>query len=133
MARVLTTQRGYGHRDMCLFFGWQDPEHFYYVHLGQEMDDHANQIFIVKEAPRSKISEHTTEGTPWDAQWHTVKISRRVASGSIRVFWDDMETPVMTATDRTFGWGQIGLGSFDDTGFWDDVRLYGEVMEAPMP
>lgn len=133
MARVLTTQRDYGHRDMCLFFGWQDPEHFYYVHLGQEMDDHANQIFIVKEAPRSKISEHTTEGTPWDAQWHTVKISRRVASGSIRVFWDDMETPVMTATDRTFGWGQIGLGSFDDTGFWDDVRLYGEVMEAPMP
>ena len=41
--------------------------------------------------------------------------------------------PVMTATDRTFGWGQIGLGSFDDTGFWDDIRLYGEVMEAPMP
>ena len=64
MARVLTTQRDYGHRDMCLFFGWQDPEHFYYVHLGQEMDDHANQIFIVKEAPRSKISENTTEGTP---------------------------------------------------------------------
>ena len=85
----------------------------------------------MKEAPRSKIGEHTTEGTP-DAQWHTVKISRRVASGSIRVFWDDMDS-VMTATDRTFGWGQIGLGSFDDTGFWDDVRLYGEVMEAPMP
>ena len=62
-----------------------------------------------------------------------MKISRRVASGSIRVFWDDIETPVMTATDHTFGWGQIGLGSFDDTGLWDDIRLYGEVMEAPTP
>jgi alkaline phosphatase D len=129
LARVLTTQRDYGHRDMCLFFGWQDPEHFYYVHLGQAMDDHANQIFIVNQAPRVKISEHTTQGTPWDAQWHTVKISRRVASGSIHVYWDDMETPVMRATDRTFLSGQIGLGSFDDTGNWDDVRLYGQVLE----
>jgi hypothetical protein len=35
----------------------------------------------------------------------------------------------MRATDRTFLSGQIGLGSFDDTGNWDDVRLYGQVLE----
>ena len=46
-ARVRTTTRDYGHRSMCLFFGYQDPSNFYYVHLGQEADDHANQIFIV--------------------------------------------------------------------------------------
>jgi hypothetical protein len=36
-----------------------------------------------------------------------------------------MEEPVMTAEDKSFTCGKIGLGSFDDTGNWDDIRLYG--------
>lgn len=130
-ARVITTQRDYGHRSMCLFFGWQDPEHFYYVHLGQKTDDHANQIFIVNEAPRIKISARTTSGTPWDTEWHTVKIKRRVASGLIEVYWDNMEEPIMTAEDKTFVWGKVGLGAFDDTGNWDDIQLYGIEIKRP--
>jgi hypothetical protein len=110
---------------MCLFFGYQDPAHFYYVHLGQKTDDHANQIFIVNGAPRTKISTKTTEGTKWDNQWHPVKIIRLVSDGTIQVFFDDMKTPAMTATDKTFTWGQVGLGSFDDTGNWTDVKLHG--------
>ena len=116
---------------MCLFFGWQDPEHFYYVHLGQKTDDHANQVFLVNEAPRTKISTFTTPGTPWDSDWHTVRIKRRVGSGLIEVYWDDMAQPVMRANDRTFQWGQVGIGSFDDTGDWDDIRLFGVRSHAP--
>src|SRR5262245_13792838 len=115
-AKVQSTARDYGHRDMCLFFGYQGPAHFYYVHLGQKTDDHANQIFIVNDAPRTKISTKTTEGTKWDDGWHDVKIVRRVADGTIEVYFDDMKTPVMTAKDKTFAWGRIGVGSFDDTG-----------------
>lgn len=125
-AKLQATKESYGHRDLCLFFGYQDPEHFYYVHLGQKMDDHANQIFIVNDAPRIKVSETTTEGTPWkDGNWHDVKIVREVESGLIEVYFDDMEKPVMTAHDKTFDWGKIGVGSFDDTGMFDDVILHG--------
>ena len=123
--RVVTTTRNYGHRSMCLFFGYQDPAHFYYVHFGQEADDHANQIFIVNDAPRVKISTKTTAGTAWDEKWHDVKIVRKTDSGLIEIYWDDMHDPVMTATDKTLTWGQVGLGSFDDTGNWDDFRLHG--------
>src|SRR5690606_34508696 len=42
-ARCRSTIKDYGHRDMCVFFGYQDPAHFYYVHLGKQADDHANQ------------------------------------------------------------------------------------------
>lgn len=125
---VQSTARDYPHRSLCLFFGYQDPAHFYYVHLGQRADDHANQIFIVNDAPRVKISTTTTEGTPWDNQWHHVRITRDVASGSIEVFFDDMERPVMTATDKTFSWGEVGLGSFDDTGRFGDFVLRGRRM-----
>ena len=127
--RLQSTARDYPHRSLCLFFGYQDPAHMYYVHLGQKMDDHANQIFIVNDEPRKKISTRTTEGTPWDNQWHHVRVSRDVDSGKIEVYFDDMKEPVMTAIDRTFTWGQVGIGSFDDTGNFDDVLVYGNKVD----
>ena len=122
-ADVLSTVKDYGHRDMCLIFGYQDPAHFYYVHFGKQTDDHANQIFIVNDAAREKISTKTTPGTAWDDNWHHVKLARDVQSGAIAVYFDDMQSPVMTAADKTFAWGQVGLGSFDDLGDWDNVLV----------
>lgn len=130
-ARCRSTIKDYGHRDMCLVFGYQDPAHFYYVHLGKKTDDHANQIFIVNDAPRAKISSKTTPGTNWTDAWHRVKVVRNVKDGTIAVYYDDMQTPVMTATDKNFTWGRIGLGTFDDTGDWDDVKLSGIQVEKP--
>jgi len=123
--KVLSTHPDYGHRDACLFFGYQDSAHFYYVHLGKKTDDHANQIFIVDDAPRTKISTKTTPGTDWDDKWHHVRIVRQTKAGRIEVFYDDMSQPIMIASDKTFMWGQVGLGSFDDTTDWDDFKLRG--------
>lgn len=133
-ARVKTLQKSLPHRDMCVIFGYQNPARFYYVHLGERTDPHANQIFIVNDAPRVKISERTSEGTPWkDDTWHHVKIVRKVETGLIEVYFDDMQTPQMVAHDKTFTWGKIGLGSFDDMGQWDDVTLHGRVVKPQVP
>lgn len=131
--KVLSTHPDYGHRDACIVFGYQDPAHFYYVHLGKQTDDHANQIFIVNDKPRTKISTMTSAGTPWDDQWRHVRVVRRVEKGLIEVYFEDMENPVMTASDATFAWGQIGLGTFDDTADWDDLVLRGVKVERPQP
>lgn len=130
-AKVRSTHPDYGHRDVCLFFGYQDPAHFHYVHLGKKADDHANQIFIVNEAPRTKISLTSTDGTNWDDEWHNVKIVRTVKDGKIEIYFDDMKNPVMTAKDTTFQWGRVGVGSFDDTSDWDDIVLRGVKVEKP--
>ena len=126
-AKVQSTGKDGAHRDMCLFFGYQGPDQFYYVHMAKNMDDRANQIFIVNKADRTKISTKTTKGTPWTDGWHQVKVVRRVGDGSIEIYFDDMKTPVMTAQDKTFAWGRVGLGSFDDSGNWDEVRIKGQV------
>lgn len=132
-ARVMTKQTSRGHRDMCVVFGYQDPSNFYYVHLGEKADPHSNQIFLVNEAPRIAISEKASEGTPWkDATWHQVKIVRKVADGLIEIYFDDMETPTHVAHDKTFTWGRIGIGTFDDKGLWDDVELRGVAVEPPI-
>lgn len=124
--RLQSTHPDYGHRDLCLFFGYQDDAHLYYVHLGKKADAHANQIFIVNGKPRTKISRTSTPGTNWDDNWHHARIVRDVKTGRIAVYFDDMKKPVMTARDRTFTWGRIGVGSFDDTGHFDHILLYGE-------
>jgi hypothetical protein len=120
-AQVRSTTRDYGHRDLCLIFNQQDPSHFYYVHLGKQADEHANSIFIVNGKPRVSIASTRTSGTPWTDGWHHIRIVRDVEDGLIQVYFDDMEHPVMTAHDKTFKHGRIGIGSFDDTGMFDDV------------
>jgi len=123
--KMHSTTRDYGHRDMCLFFGYQDPRHFYYVHIANQSDAHANSIFIVDAEPRVSIAETRTTGTKWDDDWHTVRLVRDAEKGTIEVFFDDKPEPIMTAVNDRFDWGGIGVGSFDDTGQFDDVKLWG--------
>lgn len=124
-----STMTDYGHRSLCLFFNYQDPSHFYYVHFGKEADPHANQIFVVNDKPRLAISKTTTDGTPWDDQWHHARVVRKPATGEISVYFDNMETPAMTAVDKTFLHGQVGIGSFDDAGAFDNLAVYGTPAE----
>jgi len=120
------TGREYGHRDMCIFFGYQDPSHFYYVHLATKADAHANSIFLVNGEPRVSIAKERTDGTDWGTGYHTIRIERDTKEGTVVVYYDDMTTPVMRTTDKTFLHGGIGFGSFDDTGNIDNVRIWGK-------
>lgn len=124
--KVRSTARDYGHRDLCFFFGHQDPSHFYYVHLGKEADPHAHSIFLVNGEPRVSIAKERTEGTPWTEGWHHVRIIRKVENGLIEVYFDDMDKPIMTTQDKTFAQGRFGFGSFDDSGYFDEIRIWGE-------
>lgn len=128
-ARLEQTGREYGHRDMCVFFGINDAAHFYYAHIATKADAHANSIFIVNGEPRLSIAAQRTGGTDWGTGDHLVRIERFTASGLIRVFFDDMQTPIMTASDRTFPAGRVGFGSFDDTGTIGQVRIWARVAE----
>jgi hypothetical protein len=124
-ARMKQTGEEYGHRDMCIFFGYQDPAHFYYVHIATKADAHANSIFIVNGEPRVSIAAERTDGTDWGTGYHDVRIVRDCATGAIEVYYDDMDKPIMRAKDTTFMTGRLGFGSFDDTGNIDDVLVWG--------
>lgn len=122
---LLQTGREYGHRDMCLFFGLQNPQQFYYVHIATKADPNAHNVFIVNKAPRKNFATKTTTGVNWGLEiWHRVRLERSVKSGSIKVYFDDLEQPIMEAQDTTFGVGHIGFGSFDDTGKVKNIRIW---------
>lgn len=125
-ADLMQTSKEYGHRDMCLFFGMQNPAHFYYAHLATAADDHAHNIFIVDGKPRLKIASETTKGLDWGQNaWHKVRLERKASDGTIKVYFDDFAKPIMVAQDKTFGAGFVGFGSFDDTGKVDNIKIWG--------
>ncbi len=133
-ADLMQTGEEYGHRDLCLFFGFQNPEKFHYVHMASTPDDHAHNIFIVDEAPRIKTSPVSAQGVDWGTGiWHKVRVERDVEAGTTKVYFDDMLTPVLSAKNETLNWGLIGFGSFDDTGRFANVKIWAPEDVAPFP
>jgi len=116
------------YRDLCVFFHFQDQEHLGYVHFSARSDDVHNIIGLVNGADRIKVNSEPPGKSIFrltDTKWHEFKISCDAESGRIEAFIDDLQTPVVTAIDKTFGHGLVGVGSFDDTGSFDDIKLWG--------
>ncbi|HEV2500110.1 MAG TPA: hypothetical protein VGY31_11080 [Terriglobia bacterium] len=114
---------------MIVVFNYVDTLHFYYVHLsenpGTQIAVH-NGIFIVNGAPRKRIAGLDATPALPDRSWHDVRIVRNVRSGSIKIFLDKQTKPRFSVIDRTFKCGQIGLGSFDETGDFAQLRLHSD-------
>lgn len=116
-------------RDMCIFFHYQDPTHFYYVHFAASSDNVHNVIALVNGADRAKINAEPEGKSVFrltDKGWHDFKVTYDEKTGGIEAYLDDMGTPILTARDTTLPRGLVGVGSFDDTGCFDDVKLWGK-------
>jgi hypothetical protein len=114
---------------MLIVFNYIDTFHFYYTHLsadpGAKVAVH-NGIFMVDGAPRRRIAGMEAAPALPDKNWHKVRVQRDVSSGSIEVFVDEKPQPRFSVVDNTFKCGQVGFGSFDETGDFADVKLSSE-------
>ena len=114
---------------LLMVFNYVDTLHFYYAHLsvdpGAKVDVH-NGIFIVDGGPRHRITGMDAAPVLPDKDWHKIRIQRDIQSGSIEVFVDADSSPRFSVIDSSFNCGQVGLGSFDETGDFADVRLTSE-------
>jgi hypothetical protein len=118
---------------MIVVFNYVDTLHFYYVHLsenpGTQISVH-NGIFLVNGKPRDRIAGlQATPALP-DREWHHVRIVRNVQTGSIQVFMDNEKQPRFSVIDHTFDCGQVGLGSFDETGDFSQFQLQSKDAEV---
>lgn len=124
-ARCLTSP-DVGGRDVLAVFGYRDEAHYYYVHFAKTPDPIHNAILIVNGKPREALPLiGDSIGKLVDTEYHLFKVERNATTGDIRAYVDDMGTPILQARDTTFARGLVGIGSFDDTAYFDDVRLYG--------
>jgi hypothetical protein len=118
------------YRDVVIIFGYQDDRHFYYVHFSNISDDLHNGVILVDGDHRRKLNRDRPKPTLTDQDFHKVKVKRDTTIGDIEVYFDGKL--VMEAQDRTFTEGKVGVGSFDDTGSFDDVYVKGKIpVETP--
>ena len=131
-----STVKPYPHQDMCLFFGFEATNKFYYTHIAVRPDpvkaeSHAHDLFIVNNAPRKCFAKEVSNGVTWGANvWHKIRVERKLADGSIRVYFDDLAKPIMSGEDKTFSAGQVGVGTFDDAGKVRNIRVWGPSVET---
>jgi hypothetical protein len=112
---------------LIVVFNYVDTLHFYYAHISKDPGSEAtphNGIYIVDGGPRRRIAGVGSKPVLPDQAWHDVKIVRDVPSGSIQVFVDKESTPRFSVIDHTFTHGQVGLGSFDETGDFARFSLH---------
>ena len=129
-ADLKQTGREYGHRDMVIVFGMEDASNFYYVHIASAADHHAHNIFLVDDQPRRAIGSRTTSGISWGDNWNKIRIERDVEKGTILIYFNDFNQPIMEGLDSNFKSGYIGFGSFDDTGMIDNIRVWSDEIEV---
>jgi hypothetical protein len=113
--------------DVLVIFGFQDKLHFYYAHLSSDDGNVAvhNGIFRVNGGDRERIAGVGAKPALPDENWRQVRVVRNAKSGELKLFLGDDPEPHFQATDRTHAFGLVGVGSFDNTGEFDDLRLQG--------
>jgi len=110
--------------DYAVVFGFQDAGNYYYAIFNNDQD--STQLFKVVNGIRSALA---TADSDWltDNLYHRIEVSR--VGSEIKVNFDG--ALIMSASDSTFGAGQVGVGSFNDSAYFDDVNVVATGMSEP--
>jgi hypothetical protein len=117
-------------RSLMIVFAYHDPAHFDYAHLStdyaQKQPVH-NGIFHVYGGERVRISsEKGPAAFPSLDRWYHVKLNYDGKTGEVNVTVDGHAVPALHAVDVSLGAGQVGVGSFDETGDFRNVQIAGQ-------
>ncbi len=102
--------------DFAIVFGYQDANNYFYMMFNNSAIYTA--LFKVVNGARQQIA---VAGQGWitDNLYHAVEISRN--GDEVTVLFDG--TTVLTATDTAFPTGRLGVGSFNDSAYFDDISV----------
>lgn len=111
--------------DVIVVFGFQNETHYYYIHISNDSDNRTHHIIMKVEGTKKIRTPVQLEKDPeskLNGEWQKMRVTRD-SEGNIAVYVDDMETPTLTAEDRTWLKGKIGIGSFNDPAMFDAIEL----------
>jgi len=102
--------------DLAVLFCYQDPDNYYYAMFNRGQ---GNTSLWRWQNGVGHLIDTYSPGTLPDQRWHHVKITRQ--SGDIKVYYDN--DLILQGYDNNLNSGRIGLGSKDDTGWFDDICI----------
>ena len=114
-------------RSLIIVLAYRDPAHFDYAHLSTDKAGEQpvhNGIFHVYGGERVRISaERGPAAFAASGRWYHVTLAYDSAAGTIEVAVDGHSVPALHAVDFSLGPGRVGLGSFDETGAFKNIKI----------
>lgn len=116
-------------RSVIIVYAYQDKAHFNYAHLstdtGLAQPVH-NGIFHVFGGERVRISSQAGPASfAASHRWYHIKLVFNGGIGAVHVQVDGQPVPSLHAVDLSLTHGKVGLGSFDETGDFKNVKTFG--------
>ncbi len=117
-------------RSLIIVYGWQDKDHWNYAHVSSDeakKQNVHNGMFHVFGGERVRIS--SLDGPSSFAEtpaWTPVKLVFDGESGRCHVEVNGRRNPSLEAVDLSLRHGRVGLGSFNETGSFRNLRIQGE-------
>ena len=112
---------------LLIVFSYRDEAHFDYAHLSTDTavkQPVHNGIFHVYGGERVRISSDRGPSAFRErGRWHHVKLTHDAVTGAVEVMVDGAAVPALQAVDLSLGGGKVGVGSFDETGEFKNVRI----------
>lgn len=108
--------------DFDLVFGYQDFNNYYYVMFNHNAE--LSEIFKVENGERYSLA-NAGRALVVKNVYYPIQLSR--VGGRIEVTMDGQL--VMSTDDDTFGPGLLGVGSFNDAAYFDDISI----SSSPVP
>jgi hypothetical protein len=113
---------------LLLVFAYRDAAHFDYAHLSIDTaakEPVHNGIFHVYGGERVRISsEQGPAAFSTTGRWHHVKLTHDARNGTVDVSVDGQSVAALHAVDLSLSAGKMGVGSFDETGEFKNVRIF---------
>ncbi len=119
------------HRDAVLAFGFESPERFFYVHLGKVPDANTSNVLDVDGANRARLGPISETEIDWGrGEWRRLRVEC-LGGARVRVYFEDMETPLFDRELPRVPGGLLGFGTFDDAALFRNVRVWAERVSTP--
>jgi hypothetical protein len=113
---------------LLLVFAYRDAAHFDYAHLSVDTavkEPVHNGIFHVYGGERVRISsEQGPAAFTATRRWHHVKLTHDARTGTVDVSVDGQPVAALHAVDLSLSAGKMGVGSFDETAEFKNVRIF---------
>lgn len=120
-------------RSVIIIYAWQDDAHYNYAHISSDPASKVNVhngMFHIFGGERVRMSPLEGPASLPKQDWTPVKLVFDGDSGRCYVRVSGKRNPSLEAIDLSLRWGRVGLGSFDETGDFRNVRITGETREA---
>lgn len=121
-------------RSLIIVYAFQDESHYNYAHLSSDPAERVNVhngMFHIFGGERVRMSPLDGPPSLPTEDWVPVKLVFDGETGRCFVEVDGRRNPSLEAFDLSLRWGRIGLGSFNETGSFRNVRVTGETYDAP--